>query len=76
MDAVIELCDARLPFSSRNPDLQALTRGKSRLLVLNKADLADEAATQGWLRRFAAEGQPGFRIQRRARQGAGGRAPH
>lgn len=60
VDAVIELCDARLPFSSRNPDLQALTRGKSRLLVLNKADLADEAATQGWLRRFAAEGQPAF----------------
>lgn len=60
VDAVIELCDARLPFSSRNPDLAALTRDKKRLLVLNKADLADEAETKRWLAAFQKEGQHAF----------------
>lgn len=60
VDAVIELCDARLPFSSRNPDLSALARGKARLLVLGKADLADEAETKRWIARFAAEGVDAF----------------
>ena len=39
VDAVIELCDARLPYSSRNPELISLARGKQRLLVLTKACL-------------------------------------
>ena len=60
VDVVIELCDARLPFSSRNPDLDALLRDKKRLLVLNKADLADEAETKRWLSAFAAQGQEAF----------------
>ena len=45
VDAVVELVDARAPLASANPDLRALTRGKARLLVLNKADLADDSAT-------------------------------
>jgi len=60
VDAVIELCDARLPVSSRNPDLLDLTRGKERLLVLNKADLADECATRRWAAAFLKEGQEAF----------------
>ena len=48
-DAVIELCDARIPAASRNPDLDALLSGKPRLLVLNKADLAEPEETQRWL---------------------------
>lgn len=56
VDVVVELCDARLPRSSRNPDLEALTGGKQRILFLNKADLADEAATQAWLSAFQREG--------------------
>lgn len=60
VDAVIELCDARLPFSSRNPDLQSLTRGKQRLLVLNKADLADSGETKRWLAYFQREGVEAF----------------
>ena len=48
-DAVIELCDARIPGASRNPDLDALLSGKPRLLVLNKADLAEPEETQKWL---------------------------
>ena len=45
VDAVIELCDARAPLATRNGDLAKLTRGKARILVLNKADLADDAET-------------------------------
>lgn len=56
VDVVVELCDARLPRSSRNPDLETLAGGKQRILFLNKADLADEAATQAWLSAFQREG--------------------
>lgn len=60
VDVVVELCDARLPFSSRNPDLAHMAAGKRRLLVLGKADLADEAETKRWLARFAARGETAF----------------
>ena len=49
IDAVIELCDARAPHATRNPDLNALCRGKARILVLNKADLANDQVTKLWL---------------------------
>ena len=49
VDVVVELCDARLPYSSRNPDLDKLLAGKKRVLLLNKADLADPAATSACL---------------------------
>jgi len=48
-DLIVELCDARLPRSSRNPDLIRLVGGKKRLLVLGKADLANDAATRRWV---------------------------
>lgn len=56
VDVVVELCDARLPYSSRNPDLDKLLAGKKRVLLLNKADLADPAATSAWLNYFRAQG--------------------
>ena len=56
VDAVIELCDARLPYSSRNPVLGQMLRSKARLLLLNKSDLADAEATQQWLRCFRRQG--------------------
>lgn len=56
VDVVIELCDARLPLSSRNPDLIRLTSNKQRVLLLGKSDLADPALTSQWLRIFEAEG--------------------
>ena len=62
VDAVIELCDARAPMATRNPDLQRLTRGKSRILVLNKADLADDTQTARWLERFRASGLTALRF--------------
>ena len=56
VDAVVEILDARIPESSRNPDLQSLIEGKPRIVVLNKCDTADEAATQKWLEHYRAQG--------------------
>ena len=52
VDVVCEVCDARIPASSRNPVLGELTAGKTRVLILNKSDLADEEATKAWLGYF------------------------
>lgn len=52
VDAVIELCDARAPQATRNPDLNYLCRGKTRILILNKADLANDAVTSRWLEHY------------------------
>lgn len=62
VDAVVELCDARAPLATRNPDLNSLTRGKARILVLNKADLADDAVTAAWLKHFRAQGLQAIRF--------------
>lgn len=56
VDAVVELCDARIPRASRNPDLGKLIAGKRHLLVLGKADLAEEAQTRAWLAAYRAQG--------------------
>ncbi len=56
MDAVCEILDARIPLSSRNPDVEELTAGKPRLVVLNRADQADPAATKLWRDYFAGKG--------------------
>ena len=55
-DVIVELCDARLPKSSRNPDLKGIIRQKNHLLIMQKSDLADEAETAKWLRFFRAKG--------------------
>ena len=49
VDVIIETCDARIPFSSRNPELNTIINNKRRILVLNKADLADEKVTAAWI---------------------------
>lgn len=56
VDLVIELCDARLPLSSRNPALNELVRHKRRILLLCKADLAENGKTQEWLAYFKSRG--------------------
>lgn len=56
VDVVIELCDARLPYASRNPDLDRLIQGKKRVLLLNKSDLADPGATKVWINYFREQG--------------------
>jgi len=48
IDVVVELLDARIPISSRNPDINTLAGNKSRVVLLNKSDLAEEQATQRW----------------------------
>ena len=56
MDAVCEILDARIPLSSRNPDVDDLTAGKPRLIVLNRADQADPVQTRRWSQYFRAKG--------------------
>ena len=56
IDLVIELVDARIPLSSRNPDIDEMAKGKSRLILLNKADLADDTYTQIWKKYFEDKG--------------------
>ncbi|MBR2075867.1 MAG: ribosome biogenesis GTPase YlqF [Exiguobacterium sp.] len=55
IDVVIELVDARVPQSSRNPMVDEITAGKPRLIVLNKADMADPVVTEAWLRALKRE---------------------
>lgn len=56
IDLVIELVDARIPLSSKNPDINQLANNKSRILLLNKSDMADDAVTKQWIRYFEKEG--------------------
>ena len=56
MDAVCEILDARIPISSRNPDVEELTEGKPRLIVLNRVDMADPAGTKRWATYFKSKG--------------------
>lgn len=56
VDLVIELTDARVPQSGRNPDIDELAGQKARLILLNKADLADEQATAAWITAFGKQG--------------------
>ena len=56
IDLVIELVDARIPLASRNPDIDELGKNKARLILMNKADLADEAASRAWTAYFQERG--------------------
>lgn len=56
VDAVVEIVDARIPESSKNPDLQSLIEGKPRIVILNKCDAADDRATSRWLTQYQKQG--------------------
>ena len=56
IDLIIEICDARLPLSSRNPELAGMIARKRHLLFLNKSDLADPASNKAWIRSFRDQG--------------------
>lgn len=56
VDIVIELLDARIPLSSRNPDIDRIANNKARLLILNKTDLADEKTNKAWAKHFESMG--------------------
>lgn len=55
VDAVAEIIDARIPISSRNPDIAHLTSGKPRIVLLNKCDMADKRATDQWVTALSKE---------------------
>ena len=69
IDLVIELLDARVPMSSRNPDIDRLAGSKSRIVLLNKADLADERATDKWMEFFREKGILAVKINSRSGSG-------
>ena len=56
IDLIIELVDARVPLSSRNPDIDELGRNKARLILLNKADLAEDSRSDEWIDYFRSKG--------------------
>ncbi len=72
IDLVIELVDARLPLSSRNPDIDNIAKNKSRLILLNKYDLADERVINMWSDYFKEKGF--FVVKLDARSGSGMKA--
>ena len=68
-DIVIELIDARIPMSSRNPDIDDLAKNKYRLILLNKSDLADERVTVTWVEFFEKQGIKVIKLDSRQRSG-------
>lgn len=69
IDLVIELLDARIPFSSRNPEIDTLGQNKARLVLLNKADLADENQNNRWVEYFKEKGIIALKINSKNKQG-------
>ena len=69
IDIVIELVDARIPISSRNPDIDSLAAGKSRVIILNKADMADDRETENWVQHFTDEGMIAVKLNSRSGNG-------
>ncbi len=69
IDLVIELVDARIPLSSRNPDIDELGKNKARIILLNKSDLADPSVNAAWTKYFKEKGFHVLEIN--ARSGAG-----
>lgn len=69
IDLIIELVDARAPLSSRNPDIDDLGKGKARLILLNKADLASERANDAWAAYFREKGCFVVKLDSRSKNG-------
>lgn len=74
IDLVIELVDARIPMSSRNPDINELGKNKTRIVLLNKADLADPVWNKRWMQYF--EGQGAHVLEINSKSGAGIKSIH
>lgn len=69
IDLIIEVVDARIPVSSRNPDIDELGKNKARLILLNKSDLADERQNEKWTQHFTEKGF--FVVKANSKSGAG-----
>ena len=75
VDAVCEILDARIPRSSRNPDIDRLAGDKPRLVILNRTDLADPTITARWRKYFEAQGMAILETDARTGKGVNGFAP-
>lgn len=69
VDIVYETCDARIPFSSRNPELDKILGDKKRIVILNKADLADPNKTEQWIKYFNDNGVPAIALDANHKKG-------
>lgn len=69
VDCVTELLDARMPLASRNPELDALTERKPRIVLLNKCDMADDETTRRWIEWFRQKGQFALAVDCRSGKG-------
>ncbi|MBO4902771.1 MAG: ribosome biogenesis GTPase YlqF [Lachnospiraceae bacterium] len=69
IDLIIELLDARVPYASGNPDISELGKNKSRLIILNKADLADETVNDAWVKHYMEQGLSAVLIDARSGKG-------
>lgn len=69
IDLIIEIVDARIPLSSRNPDIDKLGAGKARMVLLNKSDLADQAVSKEWIGYFKDRGV--YAIEINSKNGSG-----
>lgn len=69
VDAVCEIVDARIPISSRNPDIDSICGSKPRIIVLNRMDLADPQATKAWVRYFKSNGMAAVPTDCKSRKG-------
>lgn len=75
VDAVCEILDARIPNSSRNPDIDRLAAGKPRLIILNRVDLADPKITSQWRKYFEAQGIKILETDAKSGKGVNGFVP-
>ena len=69
VDAVCEIVDARIPISSRNPDIDSICGNKPRIIVLNRMDLADPEGTKRWLTYFKSQGMAAIATDCKSRKG-------
>lgn len=69
IDVLVELVDARIPVSSKNPDIEKMAANKSRVILLNKTDMADDRITDRWVKYFEDKGY--FVVKVNSRSGAG-----
>lgn len=75
VDAVTEILDARIPLSSRNPEIEQITAGKPRIILLNKCDVADERITREWINYFERKDFTALPVDCRSGKGLGAYRP-
>lgn len=75
VDAVLEIIDARIPVSSRNPELNGMIGNKPRLILMNKCDMADDAQTKKWVRRLQSEKEIALPVDCKSGKGLGQMLP-